>query len=192
MQIRLFRGLGEPVWVNALSSACERLGPDPRRALGPAATPAASTGRTRDRTRPMLQNVRKFLPGRRPHVTQGGHSISWMSPVKAVRSSVIHSRAWTDASARAHCNNCWHRSIVARGAVNGLRGGRARRTALRRANHLILEPQGTTNRPKWAISCPPAKMRRFTRYQVPPELSHGSHARGCANLVRTLRPLSPR
>ena len=69
MQIRLFRGLGEPVWVNALSSACERLGPDPRRALGPAATPAASTGRTRDRTRPMLQNVRKFLPGRRPHVT---------------------------------------------------------------------------------------------------------------------------
>ena len=38
MQIRLFRGLGEPVWVNALSSACERLGPDPRRALGPAAT----------------------------------------------------------------------------------------------------------------------------------------------------------
>jgi hypothetical protein len=70
MQIRLFRGLGEPVWVNALSSACERLGPDPRRALGPAATPAASTGRTRDRTRPMLQNVRKFLPGRRPHVTQ--------------------------------------------------------------------------------------------------------------------------
>ena len=70
MQIRLFRGLGEPVWVNALSSACERLGPDPRRALGPAATPAASKGRTRDRTRPMLQNVRKFLPGRRPHVTR--------------------------------------------------------------------------------------------------------------------------
>jgi hypothetical protein len=37
------------------------LGPDPRRALGPAATPAASTGRTRDRTRPMLQNVKKAL-----------------------------------------------------------------------------------------------------------------------------------
>ena len=72
MQIRSFRGSGEPVWVNALSSACERLGPDPRRALGPAATPAASTGRTRDRTRPMLQNVRKFLPGRRPHVTHYG------------------------------------------------------------------------------------------------------------------------
>jgi len=61
MQIRSFRGSGEPVWVNALSSACERLGPDPRRALGPAATPAASTGRTRDRTRPMLQNGQKVL-----------------------------------------------------------------------------------------------------------------------------------
>src|SRR5881394_3009780 len=75
MQIRSFRGSGEPVWVNALSSACERLGPDPRRALGPAATPAASTGRTRDRTRPMLQKVRKFLPGRRPHVTQAWHEM---------------------------------------------------------------------------------------------------------------------
>ena len=76
MQIRLFRGSGEPAWVNALSSACERLGPDPRRALGPAAIPAASTGRTRDRTRPMLHNVRKFLPGRRPHVTQSGHGVA--------------------------------------------------------------------------------------------------------------------
>ncbi len=49
MQIRSFRGSGEPVWVNALLlSARDCLGPDPRRALGPAATPAASTGRTRD------------------------------------------------------------------------------------------------------------------------------------------------
>src|SRR5262245_53726734 len=69
MQIRSFRGSGEPVWVIAHQSARFRLGPDPRRALGPAATLAASTGRTRDRTRPMLHNVRKFLPGRRPHVT---------------------------------------------------------------------------------------------------------------------------
>jgi hypothetical protein len=34
---------------------------------------AASTGRTHDRTRPMLQHVRKFLPRRRPHVTQSRH-----------------------------------------------------------------------------------------------------------------------
>ena len=70
MQIRLFRGLGEPVWVNALSSACERLGPDPRRALGPAATPAASTGRTHDRTRPMLQKRQKVL-ARAPSTRDG-------------------------------------------------------------------------------------------------------------------------
>ena len=37
------------------------MGPDPRRALGPAAIPAASTGRTRDRTRPMLQKRQKVL-----------------------------------------------------------------------------------------------------------------------------------
>jgi hypothetical protein len=36
-----------------------------------AVTVAALTGRTRDRTRPMSQAVRKFLPGRRPHVAQG-------------------------------------------------------------------------------------------------------------------------
>ena len=61
MQTRSFRGSGEPVWVIALSSACERLGPDPRRALGPAAIRAAQTGRTHDRTRPMLQQRQKVL-----------------------------------------------------------------------------------------------------------------------------------
>ena len=63
MQIRSFRGSGEPVWVNAPLLKCVVLflGPDPRRALGPAATPAASTGRTRDRTRPMLQKRKKVL-----------------------------------------------------------------------------------------------------------------------------------
>jgi hypothetical protein len=38
MQIRSIRGSGEPVWVIALLSARFRLGPDPRRALGPAVT----------------------------------------------------------------------------------------------------------------------------------------------------------
>jgi len=81
MQIRSFRGSGEPAWVNALlPSARDCLGPDPRRALGPAATNAAPTGRTRDRTRPTLQNVRKFLPGRRPHVTHFGHRRRYMQP----------------------------------------------------------------------------------------------------------------
>ena len=65
MQIRSFRGSGEPVWVSALPSAGVRLGPDPRRALGPAAAPAASTGRTRDRTRPILQ-IRQNVLARAP------------------------------------------------------------------------------------------------------------------------------
>src|SRR5499426_1362872 len=70
MQTRSFRGSGEPAWVIASSNARFRLGPDPRRALGPAAIRAASTGRTHDRTRPMLHQRKKLLPiRRRPHMT---------------------------------------------------------------------------------------------------------------------------
>src|SRR6476660_5215635 len=50
--------------ANDAAAICEArfcLGPDPRRALGPTAIPAASTGRTRDRTRPMLQKRQKVL-----------------------------------------------------------------------------------------------------------------------------------
>src|SRR5215472_5670190 len=54
MQTRSIRGSGEPAWVIASLNAYLRLGPDPRRALWPAATSAAQTGRTHDRTRPML------------------------------------------------------------------------------------------------------------------------------------------
>jgi hypothetical protein len=61
MQTRSIRGSGEPAWVNASLNACFRLGPDPRRALWPAATSAAQTGRTHDRTRPMLQQRQKVL-----------------------------------------------------------------------------------------------------------------------------------
>src|SRR5262249_10503428 len=38
MQSRSIRGSGEPAWVIASLNACLRLGPDPRRALWPAAT----------------------------------------------------------------------------------------------------------------------------------------------------------
>jgi hypothetical protein len=61
MQTRSIWGSGEPAWVSASLNACLRLGPDPRRALWPAATPAAQTGRTHDRTRPMLQQRQKVL-----------------------------------------------------------------------------------------------------------------------------------
>ena len=63
---RSFRGSGEPAWVIASSNACEQLGPDPRRALGPAAIRAASTGRTHDRTRPMLHQRKKALVNQAP------------------------------------------------------------------------------------------------------------------------------
>jgi hypothetical protein len=45
MQARSIRGSGEPVWVIASLNACLQLGPDPRRALWPAAIRAAQTGR---------------------------------------------------------------------------------------------------------------------------------------------------
>src|SRR5262245_5069809 len=66
MQTRSFRGLGEPAWVIASSNACEGLGPDPRKALGPAAIRAALTGRTHDRTRPMLHQRKKALANQAP------------------------------------------------------------------------------------------------------------------------------
>src|SRR6516225_6426871 len=67
LETRSFRGSGEPAWVNASrSNACFGLGPDPRRALGPAAIRAASTGRTHDRTRPMLHQRQKALVNQAP------------------------------------------------------------------------------------------------------------------------------
>jgi hypothetical protein len=43
---------------------------------------AAQTGRTHDRTRPMLQQLRKFLPRRRrPHMTQSGHWLAATGPI---------------------------------------------------------------------------------------------------------------
>ena len=49
-----------------------RLGPDPRRALGPAAIRAASTGRTHDRTRPMLHQRKKALVNQAPSTHDPG------------------------------------------------------------------------------------------------------------------------
>jgi hypothetical protein len=65
IQIRWFRGSGEPARSSHhLKRAMDW--DDPRRALGPAAIRAVTTGRTRDRTRQCCRNVRKFLPGRAP------------------------------------------------------------------------------------------------------------------------------
>ena len=82
MQARSFRGSGEPAWVIASSNACFRLGPDPRRALGPAAIRAASTGRTHDRTRPMLHQRKKALVNQAPST----HDPTWtLRPARPIR-----------------------------------------------------------------------------------------------------------
>src|ERR1022692_3566405 len=66
MQTRSIDGSGEPVWVIAPSSAGLRLGPDPRKALWPAAMHAAQTGRTHDRTDQCCSNVKKALANQAP------------------------------------------------------------------------------------------------------------------------------
>src|SRR5215470_12082427 len=76
MQTRSTRGSGEPAWVIASLNACLRLGPDPRRALWPAASSAAQTGRTHDRTRPMLQMRQKVLAKAAPS-THDPKRTSW-------------------------------------------------------------------------------------------------------------------
>src|SRR5262249_972276 len=77
MQTRSFRGSGEPAWVIASSNACFGLGPDPRRALGPAAIRAASTGRTHDRTRPMLHQRQKALVNQAPSTHDPKRTSAW-------------------------------------------------------------------------------------------------------------------
>ena len=108
MQIRSFRGSGEPAWVNAYSNACLRLGPDPRRALGPAAIPAASTGRTRDRTRPMLQKRQKVLaraPSTRdPEQTLDVGRIFGLDGHKSYREPRLERLCWPSPSEPRNCS----------------------------------------------------------------------------------------
>src|SRR5262247_250007 len=93
MQTRSFRGSGEPAWVIASSNACEGLGPDPRRALGPAAIRAASTGRTHDRTRPMLHQRKKALVNQAPSTHDPNCALS----EGAIGISVLGAKPETDA-----------------------------------------------------------------------------------------------
>src|SRR5262249_47079099 len=74
MEVRSLRGLGEPAWVNASLNAPYRLGPNPRRALGPAAHPPHQQAGHVTAPDQCCSNVKKFLPRRRPHVTQSGHA----------------------------------------------------------------------------------------------------------------------
>src|SRR5262245_29495217 len=74
MQTRSIRGSGEPVWVIALLKCALTIGTRSAQSIMASGFTAAQTGRTHDRTQPMLQQLRKFLPRRRrPHMTQSGH-----------------------------------------------------------------------------------------------------------------------
>src|SRR6516165_10092105 len=73
MQTRSIRASGEPAWVNASLNACFRLGPDPHRALWPAAHPPHQQAGHVTAPDQCCRDVRKFLPRRRPHVTQSRH-----------------------------------------------------------------------------------------------------------------------
>jgi hypothetical protein len=86
MQTRSFRGSGEPARVNASSNARFGLGADPRRALGPAAIRAASTGRTHDRTRPMLHQRKKALVNQAPSTHDP--QLSWAGRNPAAQQSL--------------------------------------------------------------------------------------------------------
>src|SRR6516162_3471543 len=73
MQTRSIRGSGEPAWVNASLNACFRLGPDPRIALWPAASPPHKQAGHMTAPDQCCGSVRKYLPRRRPHMTQSRH-----------------------------------------------------------------------------------------------------------------------
>ena len=102
MQTRSFRGSGEPAWVIASSNACDGLGPDPRRALGPAAIRAASTGRTHDRTRPMLHQRKKALVNQAPSTHDPQRT--WARSTSRSAPAVSRPRRSESQPARAGCS----------------------------------------------------------------------------------------
>src|SRR5262245_64558031 len=74
MQTRSIRGSGEPVWVIALLKCALTIGTRSAQSIMASGFTAAQTGRTHDRTRPMLQKRQKLPRRRRPHMT---HSVIW-------------------------------------------------------------------------------------------------------------------
>ena len=61
MQTRSIRGSGEPVWVIALLKCALTIGTRSAQSIMASGFTAAQTGRTHDRTRPMLQLCQKVL-----------------------------------------------------------------------------------------------------------------------------------
>src|SRR5262249_30796928 len=61
MQTRSIRGSGEPVWVIALLKCALTIGTRSAQSIMASGFTAAQTGRTHDRTRPMLHKRQKVL-----------------------------------------------------------------------------------------------------------------------------------
>jgi hypothetical protein len=61
MQTRSIRGSGEPVWVIALLKCARTIGTRSAQSIMASGFTAAQTGRTHDRTRPMLHKRQKVL-----------------------------------------------------------------------------------------------------------------------------------
>jgi hypothetical protein len=66
MQTRSIRGSGEPVWVIALLNCALTIGTRSAQSIMASGFTAAQTGRTHDRTRPMLQQRQKVLANAAP------------------------------------------------------------------------------------------------------------------------------
>jgi hypothetical protein len=73
MQTRSIRGSGEPVWVIALLKCVLTIGTRSAHSILASGFTAAQTGRTHDRTRPMLQQRQKVLAKAPSNMTQSRH-----------------------------------------------------------------------------------------------------------------------
>src|SRR5262249_11810315 len=100
-------------------SACFRLGPDPRRALGPAAKSAAQTGRTRDRTRPMLQQRQKVL-AKAPSTRDPKRTCAGVYAINRISSQISVSHYWNVTVAIARLTLSCGQKVIGPGAAPGL------------------------------------------------------------------------
>ena len=111
MQTRSIRGSGEPVWVIALLKCALTIGTRSAQSIRASGFTAAQTGRTHDRTRPMLQKRQKVLAKAAPSTHDPkrtcGHFrpalLRWPSLVlRPSRFREVLNFGWTTVPAFAH------------------------------------------------------------------------------------------
>src|SRR2546430_7372275 len=88
MQTRSIRGSGEPVWVIALLKCALTIGTRSAQSIMASGFTAAQSGRTHDRTRPMLQKRQKVLAQAAPSTHDPSQeSVSYRRVAQSGRSS---------------------------------------------------------------------------------------------------------